>query len=306
MTRKQRSNSTRSIRKPSPKTFWHPPAVALIEVALPPEWKLETDFSLRKLPQRIDLLVIRREVPSGEVYGFLPALIGQLQDITIVEFKGGTDAVSEEDVAVVLGYACQYEQHWRAEARRLEKRGGHEGLNIDMAAERPTLPTQSIGYIAPRLTPSFRIGLEHWGGSLEQVRPGLWKGTLANRPLFFIETEVVWRHSHEDRFFYVLTKDFLQHGLPTEGMTEAEFAVYNTVERWFVQVLEEKAMMIHPEKLKKLKEENERFIEELLAKLPPERLASRLRPEERLSGLGLADRLAGLTPAQLETLKKML
>lgn len=303
MSKNAVASSGGSARRMPHRTFWHPPAVTLIDVALPEQFVLHTEFSLRRLPQRIDLLIIRREAPSPASFPFLPALLSQLTEITLLEFKGGTDAVQADDPSILLGYACQYEQHWRAEeARRLKLQRRRDKQDkrpvIEPGVER-SLPELSMGFIAPRLTPAFLRGLASWGGGLELLRPGLHLGRLASRSLFFIETEEIWRHSREDRFFYVLTRDFLQKGLPTEDMTDEELAVYNKVEHWFARVLKEKSMMFREDKIRQIKEENRRFREEFIAELTPEERLQGLPPEARLRGLPPEARLTDLTPEEV-------
>ncbi|MFM7202046.1 MAG: hypothetical protein ACKO6N_14790 [Myxococcota bacterium] len=287
----------------STRTFWHPPAVTLIEVALPEQYVLYTEFSLRRLPQRIDLLVIRRAAQPEDGEPFLPALLSQLTDVTLLEFKGGTDEVYAEDVSTLLGYACQYEQHWRAEVRREQKRRRKGGVQVEGVSgesgpqQESEQPLMSMGFIAPRLTQDFKRGLRVWGGELAVLRPGLWKGVLAGHPLFFIETEVIWEGYPEDRLFYVLTKKFLREGLSTEGMTEEERSVYNKVEHWFTRVLKEQKMTFRQDKIREIQEENRRFREEFIQELTPEERVKGLPAEELLKVLPAEELLKGL-PAE--------
>jgi len=308
MSKNAAASSGSSARRMPHRTFWHPPAVTLIEVALPEEFVLDAEFQLRRLPQRIDLLIIRRAAKVQTGFSFLPALLSQLTDVTLVEFKGGTDMVQSHDPGVLLGYACQYEQLWLAEQARRHKRSrSRQAPAADTPPPpEPSRPELSMGFIAPRLTASFLKGLAEWGGALEPLRPGLFRGMLANKPLFFIETEEIWKHSREDRFFYVLTRAFLQKGLPTEDMTEEEHDVYNRVEAWFMRILQEKTMMFREDKLRQIREENRRFREEFIAELTVEERLRGLSPSEVLKRISLEDGLKGLTPEQREQLKKLL
>ena len=292
------SKKAASTRPSQPKTFWHPPAVTLIEGALPENYNLETEFSLRRLPQNIDLLIIRgKEAAEPPADPFLPALVTQLKDITLVEFKGGTDSVDGGDPDVLLGYACQYKQHLRAEAKREKsKKKKKRDTGHQEEASLPDVHGElALGFIAPRLTAAFQEGLKEWGETLRCERPGLHVGRLGRHALFFIETEVVWKASPADRFFYVLTRAFLEEGLEKEDMTEEQRELYTKAELTFSNLPREAGMYINPTKLEQIREENRQYMREHI---------SELSPEERLRGLQLEEILQALAPEQLEALRR--
>ena len=279
------SPRVRPARRSRPsRTQWHPPAVTLIDGALPEDHLLQTEVNLRSLFQRIDILIIRKHKAHPESITLLPALLTRLADVTLIELKGGTDAVDDQDPAIVLGYACQY----------------HAGqvLERKKKAQQGPPPSMKLAFLAPAVTASFMEGLKRRGGTLERVAIGVWEGMLAGWSLLFIETTRVWKGDRRDQLFYVLTREHLEDPLAIEPVAEEERIVYNNVMDWFSRPGMDKdgGPLMRAEKLKELQARDH---ERMMA------FIQTLTPEERLQGLRPDERLAGLNVEELEQLERL-
>ncbi|MFM7200094.1 MAG: hypothetical protein ACKO6N_04825, partial [Myxococcota bacterium] len=228
------------------RTPFHAALYQLLSQLLKPHFEVQAEYLLYREPQRIDILVVRRggegaavaaggegaEVTAGgegvEVtagsdaeVGELPSLVSHLGDLTLIEFKGPTDVLSEEDVSKLLGYACQYSV---TEGRP------PEGL--------------TLGLIGPSITERVIKRVEGLGGTLRRISEGVWEGGLGGSALFGLETSSVWKQNEHERLWYVLSPGFLSGQVRPKELTEGQLLVYLKMLSWMVKQSEEERMSL--------------------------------------------------------------
>jgi hypothetical protein len=89
-------------------TAWHPMLVALLEFYLPAGWQLLPEFLLTRLPQRVDIVVVRRVQETAGKPRKIHSILDHLHLHTLIEHKGPTDDLEPGDALTLLGYAAQY------------------------------------------------------------------------------------------------------------------------------------------------------------------------------------------------------
>jgi hypothetical protein len=152
-------------------TAWHPMLVALLEFYLPGGWRLVPELLLSRLPQRVDILVLRLvEAVAGEVRK-LHSVFDHLRPHTLIEHKGPTDDLEPGDALTLLGYAGQY-----------------------MRLARVSDPDEvCLMVICDHIPSGFVKQVERMGGTFEPIGAGLWRGKMAGLLMRGIETRVAYR-----------------------------------------------------------------------------------------------------------------
>lgn len=253
--------------------------VALLEIYLQHGYQLFPEFLLTRLPQRIDIVVVRK---TGEEVG-RPRKIRTILDFlglhTIIEHKGPTDELAGEDALVLLGYAAQY--------MRLCKVKEPADVRLMVVADR-----------IPRV---FVKQIVRMGGSLAVFDTGLWRGQMAGLSIHGVETGVAYKRDPDERLLYAFSRAFLREPsalLPLEGEDRSVYhSLYQQVEQ-FRRLRGDLAM-------KDLEEIRKAAIEIEAAMM--RRALAKLTPEERLAGLSpeqLVDLVAHLPPEVLEAATK--
>jgi hypothetical protein len=264
-----------------PVTAWHPMLVALLENYLQSGYKLVPELLLTRLPQRIDIVVIRKtEEPAGEPLK-IRTILGYLGLHTLIEHKGPTDTLAAEDALVLLGYAMQY--------MRLSKLKEPADVRLMVVAD--------------RISEAFVKQIQRHGGSFARFDVGLWRGEVAGFTIHGVEAGDAYKHGRADGLLYAFSKAHLEkmdmHVL--RGLDDEELAVYRNLYQQveqFRRLRGEHAM----KDLEELRRAGAKFraelTEEALANATPEQLLARLTPEQRLARLTPEQRLADLTPEQ--------
>lgn len=307
MPRRRANPAGQGTSRSSLQKYWHTPGVILLEATAPYSHDLLQELHLRRQPQRIDLLILRRRQRADDEITHLEALYSRLQDVNLLELKGGTDQVERLDVHTLLSYASQLRVSIDKPPRRAgnaeEAKDGATSYFLDIPPESPI----QLVVLAPLLQPVFRAEVQRIDGTLEEVSRGVWEGRMAGLPLVFLETERLWDTSESNRLFYLLTRGVFDAPERLGELTEREKLVYNEVASWLVHY--PPIVMGGDMRIEKLREYQERQLarnQAWLNSLPPEELLKRLKPEERLRGLGPEERLYGLSPEDREALARLL
>lgn len=82
--------------------------VALLEYYLPAGWQLLPEFLLGRLPQRVNIVVLRLVQQAADPARRLHSIFNHLRPHTLIEHKGPTDEIEPGDALTLLGYAAQY------------------------------------------------------------------------------------------------------------------------------------------------------------------------------------------------------
>jgi hypothetical protein len=275
-------------------TAWHPMLVALLEFYLPSGWKLVPELLLSRLPQRIDIVILRLTQAAAGTARKLHSVFDHLRPHTLIEHKGPTDDLDPSDALTLLAYAGQY--------MRLAKVSDPNEVCLLV--------------ICDRIPPGFVKQVERMGGTLERVGAGLWRGRIAGMLLRGIETREAYRVSPSEHLLYTFSRGYLTYPNELMPLDPEDVEVYTLLyqqveqfkkkrgrmairdieaaERSYHDVYEALVAQASPElRVRGLTPEQR------LAGLPPEQRLAGLPPEQRLAGLPPEQRLAGLTPEQI-------
>ncbi len=166
-------------------TAWHPMLVALLELYLPEGFQLLPEFLLSRLPQRVDIVVIRRVHEAAGRARKIHSILDHLRAHTLIEHKGPTDDLEPGDALTLLGYAAQY--------MRMAKVGDPSELCLMVVCDR--IPS---GFVAQ---------VERMRGSLSRMGSGLWHGEVAGLLLHGVETREACRGGITERLLYAFSRD---------------------------------------------------------------------------------------------------
>ena len=153
-------------RDPQTHVFWHPLLVLVLERFLPAGWKLLSELQLGRLPQRVDIVVLRLVEQAASPPDRLHSIFDHLRPHTLIEHKGPTDDLDGPDAIILLGYAMQY-----MVLNGLEDPG-------DLC----------LMVICDRIPPAFARQIERFGGRFEASGGGLWSGAVCGMTLHGVET----------------------------------------------------------------------------------------------------------------------
>jgi hypothetical protein len=268
--------------------------VALLSRYLPRGFKLYPEFLLHRLPQRVDILVVRLvEQDSGPV-AKIHSILDYLAAHTLIEHKGPTDDLAGEDLLTLLGYGYQY--------MRLAKVTDPDDVCLMV--------------IADRLTPSFLAQATHSRVDLAEVERGIWRGHAAGFVVHGVETGKAVERGQTEHLLYTFSRAFLSRPAAHPPLDAEDADVY----LWLYQQVEQFRRTRGPMAVKDFEELKQRMLEvfeslsaddpalidRILARCPPEKRLEGLSPEKRLEGLSPEERLEGLSPEDLEKLKRLL
>jgi hypothetical protein len=255
----------------APRTQWHPMLVALLERYLPKGFKLYPEYSLSRLPQRADIVVVRREGSEAARAEKIHSILDHLRAHTLIEHKGPTDDLAGEDCLILLGYGYQY-----------------------MRIAKITDPSEvCLMVVADRIPASFLAQLQLCGGELIEQEHGLWRGRAGRFVLHGVETS---KAAEVDRLLFSFSRGFLAHPDAVRRLDREELRVYIGLCRQVEQFRRARGTMATKDN-----EEFQKAQHEALKSL-----MSMLTAEERIEGLPADQLLAALTPEQLEELKRLL
>jgi hypothetical protein len=245
--------------------------VALLERYLPEGFKLYPEYLLSRMPQRADIVVVRREgTPHGSA-AKIHSILDHLRAHTLIEHKGPTDDLSGEDCLTLLGYGFQY-----------------------MRIAGVTDPSEvCLMIVADRIPASFLAQLVRHGAELTEHEHGLWRGRAAGFVLHGVETR---KAAEVDRLLFTFSRDYLAHPEGVARLDPEETSVYI----WLYQQVEQFRRARGTMATKDTEEMEKAYKEAMKA------LLGSLTPEQRLAGLTPEQRLAGLTPEEREELKRLL
>jgi hypothetical protein len=268
--------------------LWHPLLVLMLERFLPEGYKLLPEFQLGRMPQRIDIVVVRLVGQVAGAPGRLRSIFAHLRSHTLMEYKSPTDELEGADAIILLGYAMQY-----------------------MALCKLDDPGElCLMVICDRIPPSFPRQIERFGGRFEPCGGGLWRGELCRLTLRGVETRTAFKGDPTERLLYALSRFFLKDPFGLSPLDEEEARVYSVMNEQIKQMRRKQGTMWTEDMAKEVEAvENslEAALTGFLKSLSPDKLRAFLSPdvlqvllpEERLAGLPPEQRLAGLAPDQI-------
>jgi hypothetical protein len=254
--------------------------VALLEWYLPGGWRLVTELLLTRLPQRVDIVVVRRDdqplAPARKIH----SIFDYLRTHTLIEHKGPTDDLQPGDALTLLGYAAQY--------MRMNKLSDPVELCLMVVAD--------------HVPPGFVKQVERMGGKLERTGGGLLRGEMAGLTLHGVETADACRAGATERLLYAFSRAFRvdPHGGPPLDVDE--LGVYHILYQQVEQFRRNRGSMAVRD-MDELKRASDELLRELFAKMPPEDLTKglgALTPEH------IAAAIDALPPEAREQIKQRL
>lgn len=268
------------------RTAWHPMLVFMMEQFAPADREILSEFSLNRLPQRVDIVVIEQKDVPAEPRRKLRSIFDHLRKHTLIEYKGVTDDLEAIDVYVLLAYAFQY-----------------------MTLGNISDPNEMcLMFVAERIPAAFVERIERFQGFFVPIGNGLWQGQLAGLPLHGVELKDAYKAGPSERSLYVFTRAFLkdQRALVLKNKLDAEeILVYQLLVEHVQQLYKDpQTMHLKDFDLAKLTLEDAYRIVASRASIK-DRLHG-LTPEEVLATYTPEQRVAGLTADELEHLAKQL
>jgi len=238
---------------PLPATPWHPLFALAVSKFAPADRETSTEVSLSRLPQRVDIIVIRRhDVAPAVVYKFR-CIFDHGRTYTLIEFKGVTDDLEPADVFTLLVYAGLY----------MREHGVFDPEEMCLMV------------VADRIPKAFVEQIERLGGEFVPVGNGLFKGRLAGLPLHGVELREACKTGPSERLLYAFTREFLRDHGPLKLLDKEEMAVYRLLCEHVQQLRENRATMTMKD-LDIASKSYEDALNDLIA------IA---KPEQRLAGL---------------------
>jgi hypothetical protein len=264
-------------------TAWHPMLVALLEHFLPAGWQILPELLLSRLPQRVDIVVLRLMQTVAGAPRKIHSIFDYLRPHTLIEHKGPTDDLDAGDALVLLGYAAQY--------MRLKKVSDPDELCLMVVCD--------------HIPPGFVRQIERMGGKLEKIGGGLWRGKIAGLLLHGVETRDAYRASPSEHLLYTFSRAYLADPRPFFPLELEDARVYTRLNQQVEQFRRQRGSMAIRD-LDAAEKSYQAVYEELVKHIPREVLRRTLTPEERLEGLTPEEILNALPPEAREELAKKL
>jgi hypothetical protein len=258
-------------------TAWHPMLLALLEHYQPGGWKILAELLLSRLPQRVDIVVLRQEEVVAGTPRKLHSVFDHLRPHTLIEHKGPTDDLEPGDVLTLLGYAGQY--------MRLFRISDPEKLCLMVLAD--------------RIPKTFVDQVKRMEGTLAEVGDGLWRGKMAGMMLHGVETREAWRASPSEHLLYTFSRAYLSHPDGLLPLDPEEFSVYALLYQQVEQFRKNRGTMAMKD-VDVAQQSYQAVLAELIEKQPPEIRLRGLTPEERVAGLTPEQILALVPPSAVE------
>lgn len=265
-------------------TAWHPMLVALLEFYLPGGWKLLPELLLSRLPQRVDIVVLRLTEAVAGPPRKLHSVFDHLRPYTLIEHKGPTDDLEPWDALTLLAYAGQY--------MRLAKVSDPDEVCLMVLCDR--IP---FGFVEQ---------VKRMGGTFAALGAGLWRGQMAGMLLRGIETREAYRASPSEHLLYTFSRAYLTDPEGLLPLDAEEARVYTLLYQQVEQFRKKRGSMAIRD-IEAAQKSYEEVLAEIVEQLSPElrvrglapdQIAKVLTPEQRLAGLPPEQRLAGLPPEQ--------
>jgi hypothetical protein len=154
-----------------PATAWHPLFALAIERFAPNDRQTSAEVSLSRLPQRVDIVVVKRDDVAPAIAHKFRSIFDHLGKHTLIEYKGVTDDLEPADVFTLSAYAGLYmREHQVYEPN-------------DMC----------LMVVADRIPKVFVEQIKRMGGALEPAGNGLFKGHLGGLPLHGVELREAYK-----------------------------------------------------------------------------------------------------------------
>jgi hypothetical protein len=261
--------------------YWHPLLVLVLERFLPAGWQLLPELLLGRLPQRIDIVVLRLIDKPASPPERLHSIFDHLRPHTLIEHKGPTDDLAGADAIVLLGYAMQY-----------------------MVLNNLEDPGQlCLMVICDRIQPSFPAQINRFGGRFEPSSGGLWRGTVCGMTLHGVETSTACAGAPTERLLYPFARAFGKDPFALIPVDAEEAQVYAALQDEIARIRRTKGAMATKE-IEAAELSIDAVLKRMLQNVPPEKRAEYLEalapePEQRLAGLAPEQRLAGLGLQQI-------
>jgi hypothetical protein len=252
-------------------TAWHPMLVALLEFYLPGGWKLLPELLLGRLPQRVDVVVLRLVDAIAGTARKLHSVFDHLRPHTLIEHKGPTDDLEPWDALTLLAYAGQY--------MRLARVSDPDDVCLMVICDH--IP---VGFVRQ---------IEKMGGTFEALGAGLWRGKMAGLLLRGIETRLAYRTGPSEHLLYTFSRAYLSDPEALLPLDSEEARVYTLLYQQVEQFRKQRGTMAIRDN-EAAQKSYEEVIAEIVAQLPPAQRLAGLAPEQRLAGLAPEQRLAGL------------
>lgn len=263
-------------REPQNRIFWHPLLVLVLERFLPEGWKLLPEFLLGRMPQRIDIVVLRLIEQAGGTARRLHSIFDHLRPHTLIEYKGPTDDLDGADAITLIGYAMQY-----------------------MVLSKLDDPGElCLMVIADRIPPSFPEQIQRFGGRFEPQGGGLWRGDVGRLTLHGVETRAALEGGPTEQLLYAFSRAFLKDPLGQKmPLDDEDLRVYTALYEQIARSRRTTGTMA----TKDIEAAEKGYVEVLkswLKTVPRDKLPDFLSPD-LLQELTPEQRLAGLTSEQI-------
>jgi hypothetical protein len=267
------------------RTWWHPLLVQSLTYLLSSAYQVTGELLVGKLPLSIDIFLVKRE--DGELWELAreeaKIFVRLLNQFTLVEFKGPTDALERGDVSRLLGCALLW-----------------------FGQQKESVPGADVTlmFLAPTWNGPARNELRALGHDATELEPGVYQIHGLPFSAWALETDNVADREPLLAFF---SQMFVRD---RRGIIERYLHPHRQIIYFMLQQVEQLAargedylmQFKNPQDLDEIEEELKEAVLRILA--PDERLRGlaledRLRglaPEDRLRGLAPEDRLRGLTP----------
>lgn len=301
MAKKKKSVGKKS--KPAKRlTWWHPLFGGIIEFSGQDAFQVISEEEVGQLPMLIDIIILLRD-PAKPLpdwtFNAAPSLFGRLNDVTIIEFKGPTDALQDGDFALSLARALT----WTAQQNK--KRSASKVTFI---------------FVAPKITKAIKDEISRLNGLLHEDERGIYKVSgISPFETWMIESSEGWNRG--EALLSLVSPQILKspHEL-FDKLSESPYA--NLLGFCFRQIKQfksnEKEFRLKYEELKTMDTLLEEVADEILENLSPDKqekyleglpLEKRLEglsPEERIEGLSPEERIEGLSPEERAKLLRLL
>ena len=173
MSEASQSDPSKGSNEPGKtRTWWHPLFARMLDFVLASAFEVEEEVSVGKLPLRVDILLIRREVGrvTEAARRELSALLPLLNRFTLIEFKAPTDSVEHGDFAQLVG--CSF-------------------LWYSQQAEPIPHEDVSLVVLSPVVNGPLRDELLALGLDTSQQEPGIHRVTGLPFAAWLVETDVM-------------------------------------------------------------------------------------------------------------------
>jgi hypothetical protein len=245
-------------------TAWHPMLVALLEYYLPDGWKLLPEVLLSRLPQRVDIVLLRLVDAVAGPARKLHSVFDHLRPHTLIEHKGPTDDLEPGDALTLLAYAGQY--------MRLAKVSDPEDVCLMVIADR--IP---VGFVKQ---------IEKMAGTFEPIGFGLWRGQMAGLLLRGIEARVAYRTGPTEHLLYTFSRAYLSDPEGLLPLDAEEGRVYTLLYQQVEQFRKLRGTMAIRD-LDAAQKSYQDVLEDMVKLLPPERRLAGLDRDHRALALAL-------------------